>query len=237
MNYSTFLDWAEDTGWTVQRRTVPLRLPAAVTGRYRIPTAYVEFLEQTALCAGPMGTEWFICAEGYAQDDPDVVRWDECERISIAAARDMLDEKWEQEVVAFWDGVLPFFLSVGSGYEYFGFDLKGVFGPVGCVVQGWEPEFEDAVVFAKDFPDFLNRVMAGDIPIGGVLFDPEEYAFMEMAGRAEQERLQKESESALHSFLYPEELRHRDGDGHHHHHHDHHHGHHHHHPHDPHEKE
>lgn len=222
MNYDSFLSWAKETGWTVERRAVPLRLPQAVTGRYQIPTAYVEFLEQTALCAGPMGTEWFICGEGYCQDDPDVVRWDECERISLAAARDMLDEGWEKEITAFWDGVLPFFLSVGSGYEYYGFDLRGAFGPAGCVIQGWEPEFEDAVMFAKDFPDFLCKVMAGEVPIGGVLFDPEEYAFMEMAGRQEQERLQRESEAALHSFLYPEELQHKHGDGcgcgHHHHH-------------------
>lgn len=221
MNYDSFLSWAEQNGWTVERRAVPLRLPETVTGRYKIPFSYVEFLEQTALCAGPMDTEWFICGEGYCQDDPDVVRWDECERMSLTAARDMLDEGLEREIVAFWDGVLPFFLSVGSGYEYYGFDLRGEHGPAGCVIQGWEPEFEDPVVFADDFPDFLGKVMAGEVPIGGVLFDPEEYAFMEMAGRKEQERLQQESEAALQRLLHPEDHGHGHDDGcgcgHHHH--------------------
>lgn len=218
MDYEAFLSWAEQKGWTVERRTVPLRLPEAVTGRYKIPAAYMEFLEQTALCAGPMGTEWFLCEEGYRQEDPDAFRWDECERMSVAAARDMLDEGWEKEITDFWDGVLPFFLSVGSGYEYYGFDLGGKFGSEGCVLHGWEPEFEEAEVFAKDFPDFLRRVMAGDVDTGGVLFDPEEYAFMEMAGREEQERLQKESEAALRRMLHPEhEHEHECGCGHHHH--------------------
>lgn len=204
MDYETFLRWAEQKGWTVERRTVPLRLPEAVTSRYKIPVAYFEFLEKVALCAGPMGTEWFLCGEGYCQEDPDAFRWDECERISLSAARDMLDEGWEKEIAAFWDGVLPFFLSVGNGYEYYGFDLRGEFGPAGCILHGWEPEFEEAEVFAQDFSGFLDRVMAGDVATGGVLFDPEEYAFMEMAGRAEQERLQRESEAALRQMLQPD---------------------------------
>lgn len=217
MDYTAFLDWARERGWTVERRTVPLRLPEAVTRRYRFPADYLEFLEQTALCAGPMDTEWFLCEEGYRQDDPDGFRWDECERISLAAARDMLDSGEEERVAAFWDGVLPFFLSVGSGYEYYGFDLSGAYGPAGCVLHGWEPEFEEAERFADDFPDFLRRVMAGEVATGGVLFDPEEYAFMEMAGRKEQERHQRETAEALRALLRPgQEKDHSCGCGHHH---------------------
>lgn len=218
MDYENFLGWAAGKGWTVERRTVPLRLPEAVTGRYRVPADYLDFLGQVALCSGPMGTEWFLCEEGYRQDDPDAFRWDECERMSLDAARDMLDEEEERRIVSFWDGVLPFFLSVGSGYEYYGFDLRGDFGPAGCVLHGWEPEFEDAEVFAGDFPEFLEKVMAGEVATGGVLFDPEEYAFMEMAGRAEQERHQKETAAALRALLHPEDEPHDHdcGCGHHH---------------------
>jgi len=205
MDYEAFLKWAEGKGWTVERRTVPLRLPETVTGRYQIPADYLGFLERTALCASPADTEWFLCEEGYRQNDPDAFRWDECEQISLDAARDMMDEEEERRVAAFWDGVLPFFFSVGNGYEYYGFDLLGRFGPAGCVLHGWEPEFEEAEVFARDFPDFLRRVMAGEVSTGGVLFDPEEYAFMEMAGRKEQERHQKETAEALQALLHPEE--------------------------------
>ena len=45
------------------------------------------------------------------------------------------------------------------------------------------------VVFASDFPDFLGKLMAGEVPLGGVLFDPEEYAFMEMEVAGEYHRL------------------------------------------------
>ena len=125
MDCEKFLDWAEGKGWTVERRTVPLSLPEAVTNRYKIPDVYKEFLRKALLCTGPMDTEWFLCEEGYRQEDPDAFRWDECERISLEAARDMLDEEEEKRVTAFWDGVLPFFLSVGNGYEYYGFDQIG----------------------------------------------------------------------------------------------------------------
>lgn len=204
MDCETFLAWAERKGWTVERRTVPLSLPPAVTGRYAVPADYRDFLERVLICAGPLDTEWFLCEEGYRQEDPDAFRWDELEHISLDAARDMMDEEEEKRVTAFWDGVLPFFLAVGSGYEYYGFDLTGRFGPAGGVIHGWEPVFEEAEPFAESFPAFLDRVVRGDVPVGGVLFDPEEYAFMEMAGRKEQERHQRETAAALRALLHPE---------------------------------
>ena len=69
-------------------------------------------------------------------------------------------------------------------------------------------------------PVSLDRVAAGEVATGGVLFDPEEYAFMEMAGRKEQERHQRETEAALRALLHPEEGGHDHagcGCGHHHH--------------------
>jgi len=224
MDCEKFLDWAEKKGWMVERRSVPLSLPETITKRYKVPDLYREFLEKVILCASPADTEWFLCEEGYRQEDPDAFRWDECERISLEAAQDLLDEEEEKRIAAFWDGVLPFFLSVGNGYEYYGFDLPGKFGPAGCIVHGWEPMFEEAELFAPDFPAFLDRLAAGDIAAGGVLFDPEEYAFMEMEGRKEQERHQKETAEALRALLHPEEAErhhdHGDGCGCEHHHHD-----------------
>lgn len=215
MDVEKFLDWAEGKGWTVERRTVPLSLPKIITDRYEIPGLYKEFLEKALLCSGPMDTEWFLCEEGYRQDDPDAIRWNECEQISLEAARDLSDQEEERRVTQFWDGVLPFFLSVGSGYEYYGFDLLGRFGPAGGILHGFEPMFEEAERFAPDFPAFLDKVAAGEVSTGGVLFDPEEYAFMEMAGRKEQERHMRETAAALQALLHPEEdLTHRDGCGH-----------------------
>lgn len=214
MDFETFLAWAEGKGWTVARREgIPLSLPEAVTRRYAVPKEYLDFLDRVLLCAGPMDTEWFLCEEGYRQEDPDAFRWDECERMSLDAARDMQDPEEEARVTAFWDGVLPFFLSVGNGYEYYGFDLAGRFGPAGGVIHGWEPMFEDAEPFAADFPAFLRRVTRGDVACGGVLFDPEEYAFMEMAGRREQERHAKETAAALRALLHPEQGEPEDGCG------------------------
>ena len=77
MDVEKFLGWAEGKGWTVERRTVPLSLPKIITDRYEIPGLYKEFLEKALLCSGPMDTEWFLCEEGYRQDDPDAIRWNE----------------------------------------------------------------------------------------------------------------------------------------------------------------
>ena len=221
MEYDGFLDWARKKGWTVEERAVPLDLPEALRARYPVPEEYRRFLERVLLCAGPMETEWFLCEENYRQDDPDAVRWNECEELSLAAARDLMDPEEEARVAAFWDGVLPFFLSVGSGYEYYGFDLQGKYGPAGCVLHGWEPEFEEPEVFAAGFPEFLEKVAAGEVPLGGVLFDPEEYEFMEMAGRREQERHLRETREALQALLHPQPEKEEGEDGcgcgHHHH--------------------
>ena len=205
MELEEFLAWARGKGWTVEERPVPLSLPEGLTARYPVPEDYRRFLERVLLCSGPMETEWFLCEEQYRQEDPDAMRWNECEELSLAAARDLMDPEEEARVRAFWDGVLPFFLSVGSGYEYYGFDLLGRYGPAGCVLHGWEPEFEEPEVFAAGLPEFLARIAAGEVPVGGVLFDPEEYEFMEMAGRKEQERHQKEAAEALRQLLRPRE--------------------------------
>ena len=37
MDHEKFFAWAREKGWTVEKRTVPLRLPEAVTARYRFP--------------------------------------------------------------------------------------------------------------------------------------------------------------------------------------------------------
>ena len=201
MTIEAFLDWAKGKGWTVELRTVPLALPEELTDRYRVPAVYRELLERVIICAGPMDTEWFLCEENYRQNDPDAMRWNEFEEISLDAARDLMDPLEEARVTGFWDGVFPFFLSVGSGYEYYAFDLTGAHGPAGCVLHGWEPEFEEPEVFVDSFPQFLGRVAQGKVPVGGVLFDPEEYEFMEMAGRKEQERHQREVAEALEALM------------------------------------
>lgn len=203
MEYDAFLEWARNKGWTVEERTVPLVLPEALSARYQVPEEYRAFLERVLLCSGPMETEWFLCEEHYRQEGPGEEGWNLCEEESLAAARDLLDDEMEERVRAFWNGVLPFFLSVGNGYEYYGFDLEGKYGPAGCVLHGWEPDFEEPEVFADSFGEFLGKVAAGEVPLGGVLFDPEEYAFMEMAGRKEQERHQKETAQALRELLKP----------------------------------
>ena len=49
-------------------------------------------------------------------------------------------------------------MSVGGDYEYFAIDTEN-----GNVVQGWEPEFEEAEVVADTFEDFIRKVISDEI--------------------------------------------------------------------------
>ena len=100
MELEEFLAWARGKGWTVEERPVPLSLPEGLTARYPVPEDYRRFLERVLLCSGPMETEWFLCEEQYRQEDPDAMRWNECEELSLAAARDLMDPEEEARVRA-----------------------------------------------------------------------------------------------------------------------------------------
>ncbi|HAA6491845.1 TPA_asm: hypothetical protein GGA09_01575 [Listeria monocytogenes] len=51
-------------------------------------------------------------------------------------------------------------MSVGGGYEYYAISLID-----GNVVHGSEPEFEESLVVADSFADFLLKIVAGEIAI------------------------------------------------------------------------
>ncbi|EDJ9677123.1 TPA: hypothetical protein IP792_000204 [Listeria monocytogenes] len=51
-------------------------------------------------------------------------------------------------------------MSVGGCYEYYAITLKD-----GSVVHGSEPEFEESLVVADSFVDFLLKIMAGEMVI------------------------------------------------------------------------
>ncbi|EDK4067349.1 hypothetical protein GGC09_01250 [Listeria monocytogenes] len=51
-------------------------------------------------------------------------------------------------------------MSVGGSYEYYAIALND-----GSVVHGSEPEFEESLVVADSFADFLLKIVAGEIVI------------------------------------------------------------------------
>lgn len=84
--------------------------------------------------------------------------YNDFEKMSLEAAGD--DEAWSEEIKAFWDNTFPIILSVGGDYQYFAIKLDS-----GEVVQGWEPEFEDPLVVAESFVDFLEKLVEGELEL------------------------------------------------------------------------
>lgn len=76
--------------------------------------------------------------------------------LSLKAAGN--DASWKDEIGKFWDGHLPVFLSLESGYAYYAISIEE-----GSIVYGSEPEFEECQTVADSFEDFMKKVISGEI--------------------------------------------------------------------------
>ena len=83
-------------------------------------------------------------------------QWNEWELFSLEAAGN--DAAWKDGIRKFWDGHLPFFLSLESGYAYYAIFIKE-----GSIVYGSELEFEECQTVASSFEDFMKRIISGEI--------------------------------------------------------------------------
>ena len=149
-----FLAWAEKENWNIKMREEQFALPDEIQQRYRIPAEWLAFIEHFSLCSDENGTKWFITSEDYHMDSG--FQWNDFEQISLDAAGD--DAEWTENIKKFWDRHLPIFMSVEGEYEYCAINTE-----TGQIVQGWEPEFEEAGVVADTFEDFIRKIISGEI--------------------------------------------------------------------------
>ncbi len=162
-NLEAFLQWAKERGWQLRRnRTGELKLDRKVTDRHQVPESYLEFLQAVRSCISPQDTAWFLCGEDYAGGQELLFRWNELELMSLAAAEDDGDRERIRKITRFWDGALPFFISVGGGYGFFALDTRD---RPGAVLYGCEPWFEQAQQVAEDLDGFLTLLMSGEIEL------------------------------------------------------------------------
>ncbi len=162
-NLEPFLQWAKEQGWQLRRnRTGQCQLDGSVTKRYQVPESYLEFLGAVRSCISPQDTAWFLCEEDYAGGQELMFRWNELELMSLAAAEDKGNKARMERIVRFWDGAMPFFVSVGGGYGFFALDTKE---HPGAVLYGCEPYFEKAQQVAEDLDGFLSLLMKGEIEL------------------------------------------------------------------------
>ena len=83
-------------------------------------------------------------------------QWNEWELLSLEAAGN--DAAWKDEIRKFWDGHLPVFLSLESGYAYYAISIKE-----GSIVYGSEPEFEECQTVADSFENFMEKIISKKI--------------------------------------------------------------------------
>jgi hypothetical protein len=157
MNRAAAISQLREQGWTVEDRVgQAFRLPTATAARYpRLPDSLVEFLSGLTQCVDGSQTTWFLCQSDYEGTSGAAFRWDEWEQLSLDAARG--DAKLITEIRAFWDCHFPFLFSVHSGYAYHAVCTAD--DRFGKVVEGYEPEFEEALPVADSFESFMTAFL------------------------------------------------------------------------------
>jgi hypothetical protein len=157
MNIDVLAERLRSIGWMTSLKNRPsFALPVGLQRRYpNLPPALVDFLSHVASCIDEKETSWFLCESDYDGKSDSAFRWNEWECISLEAATG--DPALVSKITSFWDHHFPFILSVGSGYAYRAVCLdRELFGKV---VEGAEPEFEEATVIANSFEDFISDML------------------------------------------------------------------------------
>lgn len=156
-----FLSCMRGWGWTVEANEKKnFCLPEPMKSRYApgFPESWMEFVSAVKSLVRKDERAWFLCAEDYDIQGDKAWQWNEWELLSLEAAGN--DAAWKDEIREFWDGHLPFFLSLDGGYAYYAFSMKD-----GFVVHGGEPEFEECEAVADSFEDFMKKVIDGRIQL------------------------------------------------------------------------
>ena len=151
-----FVNWAKQENWTIEFADTSMRLPEQVNTRYKtIPEQWFVFIVNFTNIINSTGDVWFLTCENYLDE---VWNYDSFENIILEAAEG--NEKWSAEIKSFWDNTFPIILSVGGDYQYFAIKIDS-----GKVIQGYEPEFEDPLIVADSFNEFLEKIISGEIEL------------------------------------------------------------------------
>jgi hypothetical protein len=99
----------------------------------------------------PKEDTWILCQADYEGRSGSTWAWNEFECMSLEAVGD--DVALASQIVAFWDAHFPFYISVAGQYSYCAVSLDP--DDFGTVVEGFEPEFEEVLVVADSFSEFI----------------------------------------------------------------------------------
>ncbi|HEY1550146.1 MAG TPA: hypothetical protein VGG28_20100 [Kofleriaceae bacterium] len=130
-------------------------LPPEISSRYPwLPDEYREVAEHARVLCNAGETAWVLTAGEFAGTSESAYAWNESEQQSLDAAD---DENQRAAVQSFWNRHLPILFSVKSGYAYLAIAQDTL-----QIVQGEEPEYEDATVVAPSFGELLRMFALAD---------------------------------------------------------------------------
>lgn len=153
-----FLEWAKRNEWSIEQVQDVAEIPEEVTARYKnIPNQWKEFIVNFDTIMNSTDDMWFLTYDSFFDD---VWSYNDFENMSLEAADG--NEEWSTEIKEFWDNTFPIIMSIGGDYQYFAIKMDS-----GEVVQGWEPEFEEAFVVAGSFAEFIEKLTMGEIELIG----------------------------------------------------------------------
>ena len=153
--------WCSENGWITKRNESASAFPDNIVQRFphSLDTQYYEFICYFSECYTVDEQSWFLCETEYTKEADDTeLGWNVMESMSLEASE---HEHESQSIKEWWDDHLPILLSTRDGYSHFSISLeKGSFGQV---VEGYEPVFEDVVIIANSFVEFLGMIMDGSL--------------------------------------------------------------------------
>lgn len=119
-----------------------------------MPPEYRELVETLGLVSSSDPKAWLVTSCIFS-GNVSAYAWNEWEQQSLEAAGE--DEGLARSIRAFWDRHLPILMSVKSGYAHFSLDMETL-----RVVQGEEPECEDASPLASSIDEVLQMIFRRD---------------------------------------------------------------------------
>jgi hypothetical protein len=154
---TAFLTTLTTRGWDIRRSSTQRPISEAVMTRYPwLPTDVVTLQESSDAVVTPDAKAWFLTSVDLAGESDSAFAWNKWELDSLAAA---VNPHQQRSIRDYWDKHYPIVMSVKSGYAYFALRRDDM-----TIVQGEEPEYEEANVIAHAFAGLMSMITS-DSPI------------------------------------------------------------------------
>ena len=155
-----FILWLKENEWNVSeypQKITDASVKQVIPANFPIAGNYIEFLCKIKRCVNRAETTWFVCYDEYSGDSNIAFKWNDFEVLSIDSAGH--DDGLVKTIREFWKINVPIIMSVQSGYAYYALRDDG------RVVFGMEPEFEEALIIANSFDNFIEMIVNGSISL------------------------------------------------------------------------